>query len=101
MVVWAKGLTDVDGDYINDAATAEVTSIVNTTTGSAITGETFPVALAYIAASNGEYRGNIASALASVAGDPMTVTLTFVDTGSNTTVIKLKAIVKDYVLRPT
>src|SRR4051812_29707148 len=56
--------SEVEGVYINDAT---LTCTIKTTAGVAVTGETWPVPMDYVAASNGNYRGVIADAVDLIA----------------------------------
>ncbi|MEZ0155274.1 MAG: hypothetical protein AB9Q22_10295 [Candidatus Reddybacter sp.] len=67
------GLTDkTDGSFVNDA-TATVTLQKY---GVDVTGETWPLAMPYVAASNGDYRAIIQSDIDLSAGDNVTITVT-------------------------
>lgn len=55
------GLKDkVTDTYINNAT---VTATVKTTAGVAVPGQSFPMTLAYVASSNGDYRGTLEDGL--------------------------------------
>jgi hypothetical protein len=55
------GLQDAISEaYINDAS---VTATVKTKEGVAVTGQSWPLTLAYVAASDGNYRGNLEDGL--------------------------------------
>jgi hypothetical protein len=56
------GLADRDGEYQNDA-TVTMESLTDLR-GTAVSGVTVPLALTYIPASNGDYRGTIPAAVA-------------------------------------
>lgn len=51
---------EITGDYINDAA---VTATVKDPADNAIAGQSWPLTLDYVAASNGVYRGNLEDTL--------------------------------------
>jgi len=51
--------------YINDAT---VTVTVKDAAGTAVSGETWPLAMSYVAASNGDYRAVLVNGLALLAG---------------------------------
>ena len=58
------GLKDaVTGSFINGAL---VTATIKDKAGAVVAGQTFPVTLAYVAASNGDYRASLVKALALV-----------------------------------
>lgn len=56
-VIQLKGLTDVDGNYINDATVTLTT--VEDDEGTEVTGMAFPVSMPYVAASDGIYRATL------------------------------------------
>lgn len=60
-VIQLKGLQDIDDNYINDATVTLVT--VETSAGVQVTGQTFPVSMGYVAASNGIYRATLEDAV--------------------------------------
>ena len=67
------GLTDkIDGTFVNDA-TATVTIQKY---GVDVTGETWPLSMPYVAASDGNYTGIIQSTVDLEPGDNVTVTVT-------------------------
>ena len=67
------GLTDkISGAFVNDA-TATVTIQKY---GVDVTGETWPLSMPYVAASDGNYRGIIQSTVDLEPGDNVTVTVT-------------------------
>ncbi|MDX8513529.1 hypothetical protein [Mesorhizobium captivum] len=55
----------VEGTYVNDA---DVTVTVKDADGNAVAGQTWPAAMTYVAASNGNYRGILEDDLALVDG---------------------------------
>jgi hypothetical protein len=59
-------LRDADGVYVNNA-TVQCISIKNAS-GVDVSGITFPLALAYVAASNGKYRATLQDTASFVAG---------------------------------
>jgi hypothetical protein len=71
--VQSGGLTDaVTGDPINDAT---VTATIRDRAGNAVGGVTWPITLDYIAASDGQYRGNIPAAAEFAASKRYQVTV--------------------------
>lgn len=54
MVLQFAGLTDENGDYVNDAV---ITADLVDEAGVQVTGQTWPLTLAYVAASDGIYQG--------------------------------------------
>lgn len=68
------GLRDADDTYINDA-TVSCTGVVDAD-GNAVSGDTFPKTLTYVAASDGNYRGTLQQALALEADATYTATIT-------------------------
>jgi hypothetical protein len=56
---------EVDASYIN-SATASITIV--DTSGNSISGETWPVSLAYVASSDGLYRATLSSSIGIVSG---------------------------------
>lgn len=68
-------LAEVLGVYDQVAAAylngASVTLTLRRTDGVAVTGQTWPLALAYVAASNGDYRGTISAAVAVRRGETL------------------------------
>lgn len=64
---------NTDGTYENDA-TVELTTIVDPD-GAQITGETFPVSMAYVAASDGNYEGELSNAAVIAQGTSYTLTI--------------------------
>lgn len=61
-IVELNGLQDIDDNYINNASVTLIT--VEDSLGNAVTGQTFPVTMAYVAASNGVYRAVMEDTLA-------------------------------------
>lgn len=47
-------ITDADGEFVNDAASCEVTVV--DADGVEVEGETWPLAMAYVASSDGQYQ---------------------------------------------
>ena len=73
------GLKDeVTDAYIN---TATVTATVKNAAGTAVTGQSWPLTLGYVTASDGDYLGVLEAALSVAVGDRLTVEVT-VDAGS-------------------
>lgn len=68
------GLRDADDEYINDATVA--CTGVEDADGNAVTGDTFPKTLTYVAASDGNYRGTLQQTLALVDGESYVATIT-------------------------
>lgn len=69
-----EGLRDADGTYINDA-TVVCAGVVDAD-GNAVSGDTFPKTLTYVADSDGIYRGTLQQTLALEAGQTYTATIT-------------------------
>lgn len=63
--VQVVGLADLDGVYVNAAT---VTARLQTAAGVDVAGQTWPLTLAYVAASDGLYRGILESALVLTEG---------------------------------
>lgn len=73
-VIELTGLQNaVDETYQNSAT---VTVTIKDATGTNVTGETWPLALAYVASSNGDYRANLTEALGLTDGARYTATIT-------------------------
>lgn len=68
------GLRDADDTYINNA-TVTCTGVTDAD-GNAVSGDSFPKTLSYVAASDGNYRGTLQQTLALVAGETYTATIT-------------------------
>lgn len=68
------GLRDADDAYVNDATV--VCTGVDDADGNAVTGDTFPKTLSYVAASDGDYRGTLQQTLALVDGAAYVATIT-------------------------
>lgn len=62
-----------DNSYVNDATVAVS---IKDDAGNNVTGETWPVALSYVAGSNGKYQANIAATLGISVGDIVTLFFT-------------------------
>lgn len=62
-----KNLQDSSDDTYLNAAT--VTAVVKDETGTNVTGQTMPIAMSYVASSNGTYQGILDSTLDLVNGD--------------------------------
>lgn len=62
-----------DDSYVNDATVAVS---IKDAAGVNLSGETWPVVLAYVAASDGKYQANVASALSISKGDIVTLYFT-------------------------
>jgi hypothetical protein len=60
MVLQVDELQDVDGNFVNNAT---VTATLLDSTGAQVSGQSWPLTLAYVAASNGRYTGNLAYGL--------------------------------------
>lgn len=56
-IIELRGLQDIDDNYINDATVTLVTIVDSADT--LVTGQTFPVVMSYVAASNGIYRATV------------------------------------------
>jgi hypothetical protein len=69
---------EATGDYINDA-TVELTLL--DADGDEATGETWPIALAYVASSDGKYQGTIESAVDILSGKRYTARIDISATG--------------------
>ena len=79
-VLQLSSLTNAtSGEYINDAT---VTAILKTSSGTTISGQTFPLTLSYVAASNGTYRGVLEDGL-SVATISRAIATITVDAGND------------------
>lgn len=70
------GLRDPDGNYVN---TAEVSATLLDAHGAEVEGETWPVSLAYVAESDGRYRGILDDAIELVDGKSYTLVIDAVD----------------------
>ena len=71
------GLTDIiSGAYVNDA-TVTVTEIRDSS-GTLVTGQSFPITLAYVAASNGRYQGLLEDSLSLTAHGKYTARINIV-----------------------
>lgn len=68
------GLRDADDTYINNATV--VCTGVDDSDGNAVSGDTFPKALTYVSASDGNYRGTLQQTLELVDGESYTATIT-------------------------
>ena len=67
-----SGLQDtITGDYVNDA-TVTVTLQID---GVDLGGETWPLAMGYVAGSNGNYRAILLAAIEATAGERITATV--------------------------
>lgn len=60
-ILQLKGLQDINDNYINDAIVTLVT--VNDNLDVQVTGQTFPVSMGYVAASNGVYQATMEDTL--------------------------------------
>lgn len=69
----------VTGDYLNSKT---VTCTVKDSDGVNVSGETWPITLSYIAASNGDYRGTLEDGLALEDGNTYIVEV-HIDAGSD------------------
>lgn len=69
----------VEGSYVNDA---DVTVTVKDADDNAVSGQTWPAAMAYVAGSNGNYRGILEDDLALVDGSQY-VAVIDADAGTN------------------
>lgn len=78
--------------YLNAAT---VTARIKNTNDSDVTGETWPITLSYVAASNGNYRGNISDAIAFLNGAFYIVEIT-ADAGSGLLAFWRKEVVAQY-----
>ena len=69
-LITVDGLTNVvDGAYVNDAAcTVEFLDAAD----QQLPGETWPVTLAYVLASDGKYQGMVSAAVSYTVGNPIT-----------------------------
>lgn len=74
------GLRDIDGAYQN-SATVQVISVTDQV-GANVSGQSFPLTLTYVAASNGRYRGVLQDSLALIDSQTYIATVT-VDTGAS------------------
>lgn len=72
-VVGAKNAAT--GDYLN-AATVTAT-LVNADTGAQIAGQSWPMTLAYVASSNGDYRGTVNDDITVTKGQEVIAQITF------------------------
>lgn len=74
MLVWLKGMKNpLTDEFINDAT---CTAVVKDKYGANVGGQTWPVDLNYVAASNGEYVGILDAGIALNVGDRGTVEVT-------------------------
>jgi hypothetical protein len=78
-LIEVDGLADVDGNYINGA---DVEFTVQDESGAAVTGQSWPTQMPYVAGSNGKYRGVLSEALALVDGVTYYAIIDAVDTGN-------------------
>lgn len=62
-----QGLTDINGNYVNNA-TVQVTSIVKVGETDNVSGIALPITCPYLTGTNGDYRGTIPSTAAFVDG---------------------------------
>lgn len=69
-VITLNGLIDSDGSYVNSATV--VVTLVEANTLVEIVGESWPLTMTYIAASNGDYKATLADTLAISNGDELT-----------------------------
>ena len=60
-------------EYINDAL---VTATIKDSTGTVVTGDTFPKTLSYVAASNGKYQAALSNSLVLIPGRHYTAFIT-------------------------
>lgn len=65
-------LRDIDGNYENSAS---VTATLFDSTGSEISGETWPINLTYVIGSNGTYRGVFRDSISIAEGDRVRATI--------------------------
>lgn len=73
------GLKDADGNYQN-AATVEVT--LNDSNGNALSGQTWPLALSYVAGSNGDYQEVLQDTISGLKdGDQLTAVIDITSAG--------------------
>lgn len=75
-------INNITEAYINDA-TVTVT-LIDSNSGDEIVGETWPLAMGYVSASNGKYRANLASTLTVTVGQKLKAKIN-VDAGANGT----------------
>lgn len=73
------GLRDGDGTYLNSATVTAI--LVDAATLVAVTGQTWPLTLAYVAASDGEYLGTIEYDVVVTTGQRLTLQVTAVSGG--------------------
>lgn len=66
------------GSYMNDAT---VTTTLKDSGGTAVSGQTFPISLNYIAATNGNYQATLENTLNMVEGSIYTATITATSSG--------------------
>lgn len=72
-VVGAKNIAT--GAYLNAATVTAI--LVNADTGAQIAGQTWPLALAYVASSNGDYRGTVNDDITVTTGQRVIAQITF------------------------
>lgn len=79
VLVQVLGLRNAaDDSYVNNATVAVS---IKGADGNNLAGETWPVTLAYVAGSNGDYQGVISSAVSVAVGDIVTLYITATATG--------------------
>ncbi len=82
MIIELLGLQDgVTLAYLN-AATVTVT-LVDCDTGTEVVGQSWPLTMPYVAASNGDYRATLISTLTLVVGDLYIAKISAVESGLN------------------
>ena len=81
MVIRCDELADLNGVYQN-SATVTLESLVVESTGVAVSGVTVPLAMSYVASSDGRYDGSIPVAAAMVVGTSYLATVKAVSGGN-------------------
>ncbi len=80
---------EITDAYVNDAT---VTGRVQDLTGSDISGETWPITMAYVATSNGKYQGTFANTAALSIGTSYLVVVVATTTGGTVRTFRERAV---------